>query len=293
LKVERFFKRVIALAFCVGAMTFLLCTPAYAREANDSVVATKQQNPWLDDYHKRIGFTYGAEAKIQTAYLYRGRYCGGPNIQGEASVGYGGLYGVMWWNIGVETWEFKTFQPEVDFIIGFARWGLDISMLYVHNFDRRFFDLTNYLSGGNSIELRARYTVSSKLPLSILWATRVGGADGYLNPATGDTIRAWSSYLEISYTHHFPYDISLYGGFGITPWKSRFTRFKRDFAVPVLELRLRKNWDMGNRCGLMLQGTLLLNPSALAADHSSYRWHPYDPWNQSINTNIAFGVYLR
>lgn len=292
---SKWWKKVVALALCVGALPFLF-SRAYAgeNEATDkSLEPEKEENRWLDDYKRHIGFTYSAEARIQAAYLYRGNYSGGPNIQAEAYVGYGGLYAGCWWNIGVTSWAFDIFQPEVDLLLGFKRWGLDISALYVHNFDHGFFDFTNYASGGNSLEVRARYTVSSKLPLSFLWGTRVAGADGYRDPKTGEMVRAWSSYFEFSYTHHFPYDISLYGGIGFTPWKSRFTRFDRDFAFQVIELRLRKDWTMSRYCGLMLQGTFLLNPSGIAADPGSVQWLPLTPGRQTINLNLAFGVYLR
>ena len=278
--------RVTALAILVGALPLLFPAGAYASEQ------TSTENRWLDDYNKPVGFTYGAEARIQASYLYRGNYSGGPNIQAEANVGYGGLYALMWWNIGVKTVAFDSFLPEVDFIFGFKRWGLDISVLYVHNFNCNFFDITNYPYHGNSLELRGRWTVSSKLPLSILWATRLAGSDGYINNV-GDTIRAWSSYLEISYTHHFPYGISLYGAFGITPWKSRYTRFQRDFAFQLIEVKLRKDWSVSKHCGLMVMGAVTINPSGIAADPSSIQWKPYMPGNQTINANLGFGVYLK
>lgn len=285
-------KRVIALAFFVGALPFIFNARTCASEkwATDSTL--KVENRWLDDYSQPVGFTYSARAVLQAAYLYRGSYSGGPNIQAEATVGYGGLYANMWWNIGVTDWRFAVFQPEVDFVFGFARWGLDVNVLYIHNFDCGFFDVTNYTDHGNSLELRASWTVSSKLPLRILWATRMTGNDGYIN-AAGDTVFAWSSYLELSYTHQFPYGISLYGAVGITPWKSRYTRFQRDFAFQTIDIRLRKDWDVSKHCGLMLQGTLMLNPSAIAADKSTVKWDPKSPGNQSINANIGFGVYLK
>ena len=282
--------RKIALALCVGALPFLCCAPASAQEtvAPDASGTSR----WLDDYHQHIGLTYNAQATVQAAYLWRGLYCGAFNLQGSANVGYGGLYLDMWWNIGTTDWSFRTFQPEVDFSLGFSRWGLDVYLLYIYNFNCGFFDFTNYPDHGNRLELNVRYTVSSKLPLSILWATRVAAADSYVN-AMGDTVRAYSSYAEISYTHHFPYDISLYGAIGITPWRSVYTHYQRDFAVQNIELRLRKDWSLSERCGLKLQGTLSINPSALAADKSTARWHPKSPDYQAINTNIAIGVYLR
>ena len=108
------FRKVIALALCVGALPFVFSARAYAEET------TGIPGLW-DEYKRPVGLTYGAQARIQTTYLWRGIYAGGANIQGSANVGYGGLYADMWWNIGVTDWSFKTFEPEVDLSIGFRR----------------------------------------------------------------------------------------------------------------------------------------------------------------------------
>ena len=284
--------KAIALAFFAGALPFTFIAPAYASETRVESGETRVESKWLDDYSQPVGLTYGAQARVQTAYLWRGLYCGAANIQASANVGYGGLYADMWWNIGVTEWSFKTFEPEVDVSLGFARWGLDVFVLYVHNFNCGFFDFNNYPDKGNRFEINARYTVSSKLPISVLWATRVAASDGYLN-ATGDTVRAYSSYAEISYTQKLPYDLSLYGAVGFSPWKSIYSYYQRDFVVNNVELRLRKDWTVSERCGLMLQGQVVLNPSAIAADKSSVQWKPTYPFYQSVNANIAFGVYLK
>lgn len=274
------FAKRLALTLLVGALPYVFSANAYAQESQ-----------WLDDYSQPVGLTYNAQARIQTAYLWRGLYCGAMNVQGSANVGYGGLFLDMWWNLGTEDWTFKTFQPEVDFTLGFSRWGLELYVLYIHNFKHGFFDLHYYESGRNALEVGVRYTVSSKLPLSFLWATRFTDADSYLQG--NDTIHAFSSYAEISYTQNFAYGLSLRGAVGITPWRSLYTGYQRDFAVQNVELSLRKTWDAGEHCGLMLQGTVSVNPSALAADKASYKWDPKNPWSQSINANIAFGVYLK
>jgi hypothetical protein len=214
------------------------------------------------------------------------------NIQPSANVGYGGLYADLWWNIGTTDWGFQHFLPEMDFSIGFDRWGVNVYLLYIHNFNCGFFDFKNYPDKGNRLELNVRYTVSSKLPLSILWATRVAASDGYLG-ASGDTVMAYSSYLELSYTQNFPYGLSLYGAVGITPWRSVYTNYSGHFAVANIELRLRKDWSLSEHCGLMLQGTLTINPYELAADPSTAQWKPLTPHRQAINTNICLGVYLK
>ena len=278
-------KGIITLTFFVGVLPFLNIAHAHAEEESGA-------SRWLDDYHQHVGLTYGAQATVNAAYLWRGLYVGGLNLQANANVGYGGLYFDAWCNIGTADWSFTDFQPEVDFTLGFSRWGLDVHVISIHNFNCGFFDFSNRIDQGcNALEIRARYTVSSKLPLGIRWATRIAASDGYRN-AQGDTVRAYSSYAEINYTQNLPYGLSLYGAFGFSPWKSIYSFFQRDFTVCNVEVRLRKDWDAGNRCGLMLQGQLCINPSELAADHRTAEWHPYLPGNQSVNANITFGVYL-
>ena len=232
------------------------------------------------------------EAKLNTAYLWRGLYAGGPNIQASANVGYGGGYVDVWWNLGLEGWAFKHFQPEVDISLGFNRWGLNVFLLYIHNFNSGFFDFHNYPDHGNRLEVNVRYTLSSKIPLSILWATRVSAADGYLNEA-GEVVRAWSSYAELSYTQKLPLGLSLYGAVGITPWKSIYTGFEREFGVVNVDLRLRKDWSLGSHLGMMLVSQIVINPSALKADRNSLFWHPLNPAKQSVNLNVTYGIYLK
>lgn len=292
-------QRVTALIIGIGALPFLFFAPAHAKETADKLQpSTEVSQPesgasrWLDDYRKPVGLTYNAKATLNSAYLWRGLYSGAFNLQASADVGYGGAYINMWWNIGTYNWKFDTFQPEVDFSLGFNRWGVNVYLLYVHHFDYGFFDFTNHTIGGNRLELNLRYTVSSKLPLSVHWATRVAAADGYKN-AAGDTIRAWSSYLELSYTHKFKYDISLYGAVGMTPWKSCYTGYAHDFGVVNVDVRLRKDWSLSEHCGLMVQGQLSINPTLLAADHSTAQWHPYTPAAQTVNANLSVGVYLK
>lgn len=280
--------RVVALIVSIGALPFLFSAPAHAHE-----IETVSKNQWLDDYSQPVGLTYSAQATINAAYLWRGLYVGGMNLQTSASVGYGGLYVDLWWNIGTTDWRFNTFQPEVDVTIGFNRWGINASILLVHNFNCGFFDFSNRVGrGGNSLEASLRYTVSSKLPLSFLWATRVSATDGYINQ-TGDTVRAYSTYAELSYTHPLPYGLSIYGAIGITPWKSVYTGYQRDFAVQNIEIRIRKDWELSQRCGLRMQGALSINPSGLAADKTTAQWKPYTPDKQTINANILVGVYLK
>ncbi|MBQ2540381.1 MAG: hypothetical protein II551_01895 [Paludibacteraceae bacterium] len=286
--------RVVALALMVGALPFLFPLKAAAEGADPPASEAKPQNPWLDDYRQKVGFTYGAEATLQTNYVWRGLYCGGLSLQGSANVGYGGLYADMWWSLGATDYAFRAFQPEVDLSLGFRRWGLDVSVLYIHNFNRPFFDIHNYAPGqpGNCLEVRGRYTVSSKLPLSFLWATRVSARDGYID-SDGNLQRAFSSYIELSYTHRFANDISLYGAIGITPWRSMYTRFVGGATVCNIHLRCSRDWQVSEHCGLRLGGEMMLHPYYLAHKEESEAMFDYRQLGSpALNANIGFTVFL-
>lgn len=288
---------MVALALIVGALPFLFPLTADARIPKKQDFGERRVDkvgPWLDDPHEKIGFTYGAWAQLQTNYIWRGMYIGGLSLQGSADVGYGGLYLDMWWNLGADDYAFTGFQPEMDLTLGFSRWGLDLSVMYVYNFNKSLFDFHNYApgQGGNGLEVRARYTVSSKLPLSILWATRVSAKDGFIN-ADGDLQRAYSSYLELSYTHHFDCDVSLFGALGITPWRSMYTNYEGGATVCNLQMGCTKSWQVSKHCGLRLTAQLMMNPYYLAhRDMADKYFDSRQLGCPALNGNIGFGVYL-
>ena len=41
-------------------------------------------------------FSWSANATLTSNYLWRGLYCGGPSLQLDATVGYGGFYANVW-----------------------------------------------------------------------------------------------------------------------------------------------------------------------------------------------------
>ena len=304
--------KVVALTVLVGALPFLFSPAASAQEtnanganpecseapnangANPECSEAPNANAWLDDPHEKIGFTYGAQATLQANYIWRGMYVGGLSLQGSADVGYGGLYADMWWNLGTTDYAFSAFQPEVDLTFGFARWGLDLSVMYVYNFNRPFFDFANYAPGmpGNGLEVRGRYTVSSRLPLSFFWATRVSARDGYLD-ANGDLQRAYSTYIELSYDHAFPSGVHLYGALGVTPWRSMYTGYKGGATVCNVELRCFRSWQVSEHCGLRLTGQLMVQPYYVAHKAESQALYDHRQLGApALNANIGFGVYL-
>ena len=211
---------------------------------------------------------WSAGATMTSNYIWRGLYCGGPSLQLDATIGYAGFYANMWWNVGATDWTFTGFNPEVDLMIGFSRWGLNINYLHCFYFDQysdgtptRFFDFKNYPRGGGGTtgEWRISYRVSDKIPLSCLVAFRTFGRDGYYEDASlqlserpmgysleekGELKRAYSTYIELGYDFDLTQDWLLAARVGVTPAKSLYTRFQGDFAVTMLQLKLTKTWTL-------------------------------------------------
>lgn len=295
--------KAFALTLCVGVMPFFVAKSeatenkidstaiAPTAESSDSttIVPTKEKTRWLDDYPRRIGLTCSADASIVANYIWRGQYVGGLSLQASARVNYEGLFADMWWNVGATDWVFSGFNPEVDIAIGFDRWGLQLYWLHMHYFDGTpFFRYTNAAPGqpGNTSELRARYTLSSKIPLSILWCTRLAGRDGYID-AKGVLQRAWSSYLEIKYTFALPYQMGLTTAVGMTPWRSLYTGFEGDFAIVNIDVALSKQWQI-KQCVLNLGGEVMFNPWRVNKEYIF--WDVRHPGQQRLNANLTLGV---
>jgi hypothetical protein len=60
-----------------------------------------------------------------------------------------------------------------------------------------------------------------------------------------------------------------------------------------VDVRLRKDWDLNKYFGTMLMGQVTVNPYAISEDKNTIYWHPSDPGKQSINVNVAWGIYLK
>ena len=212
-------------------------------------------------------FAWSASATMTSNYIWRGLYCGGPSLQLDATVSYAGVYANLWWNVGATDWTFSALNPEVDVVIGFSKWGLNINYLHCFYFDKyadgsptRFFDFRNHPRGGGGTtgERRVSYRVSDRIPLSVLVACRTFSRDGYYvslsdgkyvdvtsetDLSTVTLKRAYSTYIELGYDFNLGEDWLLAARAGFTPAKSLYTGFKGDFAVTLIGLKLSKQWN--------------------------------------------------
>ena len=256
---------------------------------------------------------WSAGATMTSNYIWRGLYCGGPSLQLDATIGYAGFYANMWWNVGATDWTFTGFNPEVDLMIGFSRWGLNINYLHCFYFDQysdgtptRFFDFKNYPRGGGGTtgEWRISYRVSDKIPLSCLVAFRTFGRDGYYEDASlqfserpmgyslegkEELKRAYSTYIELGYDFDLTQDWLLAARVGVTPAKSLYTRFQGDFAVTMLQLKLTKTWTL-DYGAMTAFANLMLQPWQVTRDNLI---RPIDEaGNQKLNLAVgcSYGI---
>lgn len=293
---------VLSLCLVLGGMTVF--------------AAETEKKSLLPDYSQKVGFTYSVGADLVSNYIWRGLYVGGLGIQADASVGYGGAFIDMWWNVGATDWSLganakglpnaarAALNPEVDMTIGFSRWGLTVMFMHMYYFDQykdgtnsKYFDFGNHGRGEGGItqEWRVKYRVSDALPISILWCTRTWGRDGYYVPIYNsldipvglELKRAYSSYLELGYDFYFQHNLSLEARLGMTPWKSMYTGFQGDFAVCNLSAKLNWHKDISERCMMTAFANLMLNPYDMATNYSIN-----GPGNPFL-WNVGCGFYLK
>ena len=254
-------KRILCISLLLASVMMPLA-------AQDVLQGDQASLEIVDNKKPESKFTWSASALMTSNYIWRGLYCGGPSLQLDATVGYAGFYANMWWNVGTTDWTFTRFNPEVDLVIGYSRWGLNIYYIHCFYFDKYpdgtpsgFFDFRNHPPGGGGTtgEWRIAYRVSDKIPLSCLVAIRTFGRDGYyvdvnngeyvpfgnvMNPADVTLKRAYSTYIELGYDFDLTHKWMLVARVGMTPAKSLYTGFQGNFAVTLVGLKLTKTWPL-------------------------------------------------
>ena len=225
-------------------------------------------------------FKWYARAEIDANYVWRGLYNGGLSLVAEAEVSYYGFFANTWWNVGATDWKWGKkdaagkavtgLNPEVDISLGYRWRGLSVLFMHMYYFDHyadgrmsRYFDWNNYAPGGGGVttEWRISYRISDKVPLRLMWCTRTFGRDGYMQ--NGELKRAYSTYIEARYDQPLPYDITLSGVIGLTPWRSMYTGFEKEFAVVNLSVGLSKSWQIAKGYSVDIGGVLMFNPSSM------------------------------
>ena len=96
----------IRLTVLVAALV-AVCHFACAEELETRAPERQAPKQWLDTFPKHVGFTWSADANVFSNYIWRGMYVGALSFQAEGTVGYGGAFFNMWWNVGAANWKFQ------------------------------------------------------------------------------------------------------------------------------------------------------------------------------------------
>ena len=185
-------------------------------------------------------------ASIVSRYMWRGIDNAGPSFQPQLDLSWRGLSLTLGSNVPFDKEDVKDLDVNLNYTLA----GFNIGV-------------TDYWTAGVDIRNRYFYYGGEKecphqLEANIGYSCEYGSLQAYTmvygNDYKIDGDRAYSTYIEISYTQHFKYGLSLYGAFGFSPWRSLYSGFQRDFTAHNIDIRLTKNWDVSTHCGLMLQG---------------------------------------
>jgi hypothetical protein len=131
-----------------------------------------------------------------------------------------------------------------------------------------------------------------------MWGTYVGGDDWivlYDDPsdegkATG-LKRAYSSYFEVTYDAELPLGFTLSPTIGITPWKSMYSFYEKDFAVNNISLKLNWEKEVTDYFTIDVYAIGMLNTAGINKDNifpgidNSY-------YNQRLNGSIGVGLWF-
>lgn len=190
------------------------------------------------------GFEWSVSADITSNYIWRGYEQGDTdkffnfNVQPCVTLGYKGLYLELW-----NTTAFNGSYNEFDIALGYSIAGFDLSVSdYYFDYDCRYF--RNY-EASHSLNVTLSYTFE-RFPLTLTWSTVFAGDDYHESGS-----RAYSSYVEASYTHSFERLFDLTATVGASPYTAPYWCLDREgevlggFNFTNLELGIGREFEAG------------------------------------------------
>lgn len=198
--------------------------------------------------------TLKATAELVSHYVWRGSMATGsptPNVQ--PSLAFISKHGI---EIGIwGSTDFAGTYKEVDPYLSYNSGPLKLILTdYNWNFNKaNYFNFKNSETG-HILEGSVNYTGLKSIPLSISLNTMFYGFD---KKSSDSTSQAYSTYIEFGYTKG---SASFF--FGLTPWESYYTAYKKDFSVVNIGVTLSRNIKITDSFSLPVRATLVVNPSA-------------------------------
>lgn len=200
---------------------------------------------------KHSPFTLSLE--LSSKYMWRGiEYGNAPVAFPMLSYNYKGFNA-----FAMGAYSFNGSHQEVDLGISYYYKGLNIGLSDYYypssvGTNDKYFELSNR-STGHSVEAYFTYT-PNKVPLWITLSTYIYGADKNLN---GN--QAFSSYMELGYTHNFNENNALSLALGANLNKGFYTNYEKGFNIVNIALKYATSFKFG-QFKLPVSASYILNP---------------------------------
>ena len=277
----------------------------------------KEDKDEKKEIKKELGLTLDVGVDVTSSYLWRGYNLGGISIQPSVTLDWEGLYVSGWANIGADNWTFENLNPELDITIGYDNYGVQVDLTHLY-----YFENTPYFPKGGcqgcpnepnpmlpedkqigdeweqetTMEAHIGFhlgDIIESVPLSVDWYTTVFGKDCYVN--NNDTIRAWSTYIELGYDFNLPLGLLLGARVGIVPWRSSYTGYQevwtnaKTVAINNINLRLERDFEL-KHLFFGVWGEVMLNCYGL--DKTNLTTTLENKFDQRLNWRFGASLYL-
>lgn len=198
-------------------------------------------------------WSFSAGADLVSAYLWRGQYNCGASFQPSLGVACGPVSLGVWGST-----DFDGANKEVDVTLAFDKGGFNATLTDYYYPGEGLFFTWDKDETCHQLELSLAYDFGEKtnVPLSILWATMLGG-----NDLKEDGDRQFSSYFELAYT--FPvkeFEVEVAAGF--TPFDSFYQAESDGFNMINLSVKGSYDIKFNDKFSLPVFAQLVLNPNA-------------------------------
>ncbi|NDV66749.1 hypothetical protein [Bacteroides sp. 224] len=194
------------------------------------------------------------DADLTSSYVWRGMKNANVSFQPTVGVDFKGFSFYAWGST-----DLKSFSQELDFYLAYQykRFQIEVADYFLFPGDEdeyansKYFDYSARTTG-HSFDAILSYTLSERLPLTLMWSTIFAGEDYYNENGK----RSYSSYFELSYPFSFKeFDFNVEAGF--TPWEGLYAN---KFNLVNVGLSIGKEVKITDRITIPVTGKVIVNP---------------------------------
>lgn len=195
-------------------------------------------------------FKVNGSIEFVSDYIWRGMHQNsGFSVQPTLKLSYG--------NVSLGAWGSQSLTKidgaqEVDINLTYTlkNFQLNICDYWWNGISSPYGDYHN----DHHFEIAASYFISSKIPLTLSWATMFAGSDNNIN-----NNRAFSTYISAKYDFYLPLEIVLTPSIGFTPWKGMYNI--NSAAITDISLKGAKSIKITDKFSLPIFVQFIASPN--------------------------------